>query len=307
MITSKIKRFMRKHAPLVGALLVAPAAVLAIPGSASAALPPEFVPFEQCPKGHFTTDEFHAEAFDCVYSATFSGELKVGTLAVPINKPIILQGAIPNPFSGSAQLIPAKNGETLPLSWQVVPGGIFALVQPGRYPQYLRSFCKNFPSSRECRVEGTAELEGAAEVHLFNIIGAEGTAVFTPIRIHLRNPFLGSQCFVGSASKPIGLDLTTGTTSPPLPNTPISGSPGILSENADQNLLFDTGFQYVNNSFAAPAAEGCGGPQAIIVDKEINTKVGLPAAAGFHSTIVLHGNQQVATAAAVTIVEEENP
>ncbi|HLU43023.1 MAG TPA: hypothetical protein VKZ55_11525, partial [Microthrixaceae bacterium] len=36
---------------------------------------------------------------------------------------------------------------------------------------------------------------------------------------------LGSNCYIGSPNSPIDLNITTGTTNPPAPNTPISGVP----------------------------------------------------------------------------------
>ena len=47
-----------------------------------------------------------------------------------------------------------------------------------------------------------------------------------PVKVHLENPFLGKSCYVGSSSSPISWELTSGTTAPPGPNTPITGTVG---------------------------------------------------------------------------------
>ena len=87
------------------------------------------------------------------------------------------------------------------------------------------------------------------------------------------------------------LNLTTGTTSPPAPNKPISGNPGKI--NIEEGLLTDEGNSLVNNSFAAPAAEGCGGIFSFLIDPLVNGKLGLPSAAG-NNTAILNGKLQQA-------------
>ena len=42
-------------------------------------------------------------------------------------------------------------------------------------------------------------------------------AMKLPVKMHLENPFLGSNCYVGSSSSPLIWNLTTGTTAPPAP------------------------------------------------------------------------------------------
>jgi hypothetical protein len=51
------------------------------------------------------------------------------------------------------------------------------------------------------------------------------------VKVRLENPFLGSECYVGSNSSPVVLNLTTGTTSPPAPNKPIKGTVGNIEVN----------------------------------------------------------------------------
>ena len=76
-----------------------------------------------------------------------------------------------------------------------------------------------------------------------------------------------SGCAIGSSGSPIDLNaLITGTTSPPGPNTPISGTP----YNTGDGTL-----KLVNNSFSVPASNNCG-PGAGTVDGQL----GLPSAAG---------------------------
>jgi AcrR family transcriptional regulator len=110
----------------------------------------------------------------------------------------------------------------------------------------------------------------------------------------LSNPFLGDNCYIGSASNPIVLKLTVGTTSPPPPNKPITG-----------HLAFSGGdgfFRFkgvlVDNMFAMPAATGCGGSISPLVDRAVNTQLGLPSAAG-HNTQILNATIMIASASEV--------
>jgi hypothetical protein len=53
----------------------------------------------------------------------------------------------------------------------------------------------------------------------------------------------------------------------------------------------------VNNSFAAPAAEGCGGLFSFLIDPAVDAQLKIPSAAG-NNTAILNGtlNQGVAEA-----------
>lgn len=283
MIHSILGRLVSKRISVVG--LLAALAVMAVASPASAAK--EFEVFKQCPTSN-------PEAFDCIHSLTTSGEVKVGNTAVPIVNAITLQGAIPNPFSGKQELIAAKNGETLSKTGQPVPGGLLSIIAPTGWPKFLQDLFNKFINEGVTGVKAVTELVGKGEVALFNFIGGEGTAVALPVRVKLENPFLGGSCFVGSAKTPVKLQLTTGTTAPPLPNTPITGEVGTLSQNASETILFDKGFSLVDNAFSAPGAEGCGGIFSFLVDLAVDAKLGIPSAAG-HNAGVLKGEQQIST------------
>ena len=75
-----------------------------------------------------------------------------------------------------------------------------------------------------------------------------GTTLTLPVRVHLENLFLGSGCYVGSASNPVTIELTTGTTNPPPPNKPISGATGEFGSKAGGEILTLTNNVLVNNS-----------------------------------------------------------
>jgi len=109
---------------LVGLALLASLAV------ASSALATEhhpkgvFAPFAQCPLSNKAVES-------CTVAVTSSGEFDVGKRAVPINKPITLQGGFSeNPETGELTFYGAENGETLSKVALYVPGGLLNLLAP---------------------------------------------------------------------------------------------------------------------------------------------------------------------------------
>jgi len=281
---SNLKRMLSRRIAVVCAALAASVAVMALASPAMATFKGEFKVFENCPIANPST-------FACLYSLTESGEVKVGTTAVPIVNTITLQGGI---SETSNDLIPAAKGDTLSKTGQPVPGGLLGIIAPKGWPKFLQEIFNKFINEGITGVSAITELVGPAEVNFINFLTTEGTAVALPVRVKLVNAFLGNECFVGSAKNPVKLVTTTGTTSPPKPNKPITGSPGTLSENAAGTILFDTGFTIVDNSFSAPGAEGCGGIFSFLVDEAVNAKLGIPSAAG-NNAAVLSGKQELAT------------
>jgi hypothetical protein len=108
-----------------------------------------------------------------------------------------------------------------------------------------------------------------------------------PVKVHLINSVLGNNCYVGSTSNPIVLKLTTGTTSPPLPNKPITGKEPEVAFD-ESGIITAKNAEFVDNSFAAPGASGCVltlfGFIPISINGLVNSQSGLPAAAGTNET-----------------------
>jgi hypothetical protein len=99
-------------------------------------------------------------------------------------------------------------------------------------------------------------------------------------RIRAINPVFGKSCTIGTAADPIPLDPTFGTTSPPPPNQPITGSIDSLQEVGNEIVIIGT---VVDNAFAAPGAAHCG-PQGSLVPA-VDLVGGLPSAAGTNTAI----------------------
>jgi hypothetical protein len=280
---------------LVVASLVATIAALSVASPAFATPKGEFAVFADCP---VTT------ASACVFAQTESGEFVVGNKTVPITKTITLQGGLNEPESGKVVFVAAKDGNTLTKVPQNVPGGLAGLINctqikgGGLLETIERASCESVFENGLTGVTATTELARPAseiQIDLGNLINGEGIALQLPIKVHLENPLLGSACYLGSNAAPIILPLTTGTTSPPPPNKPITGSPGEFSTNPEGTILTVSKNSLVNNSFAAPATSGCGGLFEFLLAPIINSSLGVPAAAG-HNTAILNGTLRQAGA-----------
>jgi len=255
----------------------------------------KYAKFKYCPYTNPATDA-------CVYSTVTSGNFKLGNANVPITAatPIIIQGGlgVPNEV-GDNVFLPAVGAPSLSPTPLKVPGGLIGLVDTGGFSGFLISLFNAAVASVN-DVYATAEVAGPVTFNASNFIGQTGVAIRLPLRVHLTNPFLGSSCYIGSTTNPVNLRLTTGTTAPPLPNTPISGQSGTPDfQDGGQYIAF-TGDKLVDNAFAAPAATNCGflPLDKLIITAAVNLKEGLPAAAG-KNTAVQGGDTYLGGPAAV--------
>lgn len=302
---------MRKQLKLRGvvctAMLVVALATLGLAGSAQAKLTGEFTKFQYCP---YTTPT----VVRCMNALTIGGEVVLGTKKVPIEKQVTLQGGYTEPAeegaeNGFAKFFAATNGITLSKAPQSVPGGLLGIVPDASSPALVKALIKFFFENSLTGVNSTLELAKPAtdirvsEVHLAEGIGV---ALKMPVKIRLENPFLGKSCYVGSSSSPINWELTTGVTSPPGPNTPITGKVGEVEFLESARILKLSGTEIVDNSWSAPTASGCGGILSFLVNPIINGQLGLPAASG-KNTVILKNTIMTTTSFALKKNNEENP
>jgi hypothetical protein len=281
-------------------------AALGMTGPAQASPTGSYAKFAQCPYAS-------SEVSKCIYSVTESGEVVLGSEKVPIERPVVLQGGYGPTIETRgeeefARFYAAADGETLSKVPQSVPGGLAGIVPEASSPPLVKALVKFFLENSLTGLNSTVELAGPASAIRVseNDLGGEfGTALEMPVKFHLENPLLGANCYIGSASSPIIWKLTTGTTSPPPPNKPITGAPGVGEFLEGGSLLALKGAKLVDNSFAAPAASGCGGPLGFLVNPIVNSRLGLTAAG--HNTAILAGTLDIAAAVAVKANSDESP
>ncbi|TDC89154.1 hypothetical protein [Actinomadura sp. 7K507] len=236
---------------------VAAAALLAFGmASPAAADNPDPIPasfdFSDCPPLPEGASPFYSR---CQVAVVTSGSFQVGNFDQTIEEPIRLTYAN------------AYNADTFEI--ETIFGGLEApemLVQPGLFGDPLLS-----------AVYAKVEYAGS-----FEVPGTNDFDINMGVKIRLINPFLGSNCTVGTNSNPIMLNLTTGTTDPPAPNTPITGE-GVSIKRSDP-LPEVLQAQHVGNAFSVPGAKGCvfGGG---IADWLVNQVGGFPSPAGENTMI----------------------
>jgi hypothetical protein len=261
----QLKKFGR-----LAAIVAALAAMMAMAASAAQAANPApgFEEFRGC-----QTPAENPKSEFCLHSVIKSGNFKMGNKNVPIENPITVTGNLDvegENFGANSEggLKPVK---------QKVPGGVVGLTG----------------------LTWLLELLGSEALTLYAVTEAVGIPQFgiqtlpqtikLPIRVHLINSVLGNKCYVGSPTSPINLNLTTGTTSPPPPNTPISGKNPEIVFDIPREVIQAKNGTFVDNAFSAPGANGCTltlfGFIPISINGLVNSQSGLPAPAGTNETV----------------------
>jgi hypothetical protein len=266
------------------AMLVAGLATFGFASGASAHTG-EWAKFNYCPS---TT----TGVFKCLHATTTSGTIVLGKKTVPIVNPVTLQGGTSKATEETefvSKFYGATNGETLTKAAQPVPGGLTGLVNCKEISLgFLRATCESIFENGLTGVNATLELaRPASEITTseVNLLFEEGTALHLPVKVHLENPLLGSNCYVGSSTTPINWNLTVGTTSPPPPNTPITGHAGPIEFLESFQITHLPSAELVDNSWSAPHASGCGGFLVeYILDPILDSQIGTPSAAGKNTT-----------------------
>lgn len=223
---------------------------------ASGATAGDFDRFVNCPVSN-------PNVVSCVHAEVNTGAFVLGNKNVPINKTIVLQGGL----DANGAFVPTNNGSlTLTEPELNVPGGILGI--PGLEGPLTG-------------VRAIAKLRGTPVLSIANFSIQSGVALELPIRVQLKNPALNNDCSIGSTSNPVTLKLTSGTTAPPAPNSPITGALGGFESEGDGQILKFAGFRLVDNAFAAQKAQWCDifGTNGLVT-LAVNASVGLPAAAG---------------------------
>jgi hypothetical protein len=255
----------------------------------------EYAGFKECPLNRATIT-------DCVLSVSNGGFFTIGKKTVPLKNPVTLQGG----FEGEGAAVKfygAENGDTLSKTPQPVPGGLLGITAPTWWPKFIQDWFNEQISKGFTGVNATVELTGPTKgltnvkLSTENLLTRKGTALGLPAKIHLENAILGSSCYIGSDSKPVQVNLTTGASGA------LEGSVGTVGFNEEFTITKATGTKLVDNTFAAPATSGCGGLFSLFVDPLVSSVIGVPAGSGENSA-TLEGSLEDGYGEAVRLFEE---
>ncbi len=254
--------------------LVMPLATLALASPALAAPTGEYAAFAECPTSN-------AELSACIVARAeggAGGSITFGKQTVPIVNTQTQQGGfIENRETGATTFVGAANGDTLTKTAQKVPGGLSGLVNCTEISnKEEREHCEAIFENKLTGVYATVELAApASDIYLneFNLETEMGTALSLPVKVKLENPLLGNECYIGSNSSPLIVELTSGTSGS------LKGKLGEIGSRAKGGILVISDNSLVNNTVAVPGATGCGGSFSSIIDKIVDARLAIPAAA----------------------------
>lgn len=215
----------------------------------------------------------------CLSSHSTSGSIKLGNTEVPTGASDLQLGVVTHP-GGTSTLVSPSDGALVADSAQL-PGGLIGLMCPSGIP-LVSDICKQLTDNSLNRV--TATIQSVNSPSDFKLLAGAGTGqpiVTLPVRIHLQNPFLGNNCYIGSASDPIVLKPQNLT-------APTVGSrrfdvDGTTNAAGVMTQLTLGGANQGDSTYAVPGANGCG---AGLLNWAVNLKTGLPSASGNNSVVL---------------------
>jgi hypothetical protein len=247
---------MNYPAKLLAAAAVALVAVAMVASAANATTPaPGFEGFAGCP-----SPAENPKITTCIRSVVTGGHVKIGKKEVPIEQPITLSGGVEDEAKNFS--FNSKGG--LSLVKQKVPGGVIGLTG--------LTWLLEFLGSEALTLYAVTELAGTPNISI--------ALITLPVKVHLINSVLGNNCRIGSSSSPVTLNLSPFTTGGVFPEGKFDPTTEIFTLNHGT---------YVDNSFAAPGANGCVltlfGFIPISINGLVNEQVGLPSPSGANEAV----------------------
>lgn len=253
--------------------------------AATTTLAGDWAPFNRCPVDNpamLAADGTSSIAF-CVASDSPSGSIKLGNVTAPTGDSNLQIGLVLNSNTGAFSVVTPAGGAIVTAPIQI-PGGLLGLMCPSNVP-VVTAVCNEITNNTLNAI--TAVVQPAGNPSDFNLNAglSSGTPIITlPVKIQLKNPLLGSHCYIGSNSDPIVLHPENVTT--PVVNVEqfdANGTPD--SENGVVSAIYSLGGTQEDNTAAVPGATGCG--LLGVLDRAVDLKVGLPSASG-NNTLVLN-------------------
>ncbi|HEX5851794.1 MAG TPA: hypothetical protein VFY36_01760 [Solirubrobacteraceae bacterium] len=270
---------------MAAAAVAALLSVLVSVGSASAVtLKGEWAPFNRCPVDNATMLSTNVnEGFISVCLAVQSkkGSLKIGNVSLNIGPSDTQMGVLGEEAIGKFDPI-SPEGSAIVAAPIEIPGGLAGLVCP-KGQDFKGDICKASRPARLNKVTATLESAGTpANFELFAAFEAPKPIMALPVKIHLKNPLLGANCYIGSKAHPIVVQpVTVKVPGALIQRYALDG--GVDPEGGMFETIFYEGSQ-ADTQFAVPAATGCG--FAGVLTHAINQKVGLPSPAGSNSILL---------------------
>ncbi|MFE6037459.1 hypothetical protein [Streptomyces sp. NPDC056452] len=277
----------RRYAGLVVAAVAVAIPLSTAPASAATAaadLKGDWAPFSRCPVDDpaMLAADGQALVATCVSSYSAGGSIKLGSTEATTGANDMQFGVIQDTAAGTFKVIPPAGGALVGAPTEI-PGGLLGLMCPEDDIPVISDLCDGITDASLNRVKATVESAGTpTEFDLTAGLVTGRPIVKLPIRIHLENPLLGSNCYIGSASDPVIL-RPQNTTAPAVAVQRFDADG--TRNTAGAMLRFAlTGNNQGDSGFAVPKATGCG--LAGSLSWAVNLKTGLPSAAGNNNLVL---------------------
>jgi hypothetical protein len=220
----------------------------------------------------------------CLADDSPSGSVTIGNLTVPIKDSNHQFGLT----TGETGITVVESEDALVDETVEVPGGLRGLVCPSHGHLAWR-ICRNRHDRRWNGDAGTVTwtMESAGPLTEFNLFAAFVIGAPTarqPVKIHLQNPLLGNNCYIGSEAEPIVLHPAS-LTQPSGSNERFDADGTPVEEGGQLEAIIIQNNQGASG-FAVPAASGCGFRGSL--DQAINSKIGLPSPEGPGNSITFN-------------------
>ena len=255
MARTRFRGFLR-----VGAVAVALAggAVVAVPTAAAADVPVlngQWAPLNRCPVDDplMLAADGTTTSAACLTSHAASGEFTIGGTTLHAGAADLQTGVLNK--AGVYSLVTPAGAGILAEPVQV-PGGLLGLMCPSAVP-LVSDICDGLVGSPLNAI--TATLEPAGPPRDFNLSAGTGVGVpiaTIPVRVHLRNPLLDPNCYIGSTADPIL--LRPANLSKPTAALTRFNADGTANPTGEMGYLKLTGASQGDSTFAVPGASGCG-------------------------------------------------
>jgi hypothetical protein len=247
----------------------------AVPASADVP-PPTPQTFTQCPVDGVVNLPPDRPVTTCIVGVAAQGSIIIGSLNTTFHGPGLVQGG----FDGNAATTPnwaqALNGQSFSAPRQLLPKPVMALLGN---PQGVSP-----PANSDVWV--VTKQVGPMKFSL-SFSGGIVTTTVIPLSFQMVNSLLGPNCFIGDATNPITLTLTTGTSGA------LTGTLGQLVFSNGGQIGQTIGTEVVDGLFSVPGASGCG--SGGVFDNMIDSVNALPSPSGANQ-VFLYGNFDLAAA-----------
>ncbi|MGI5439701.1 hypothetical protein ACQEV4_20630 [Streptomyces shenzhenensis] len=248
--------------------------------AATAQLNGEWAPFTRCPVDAplMLGADGLARTPQCVVSSSPNGSITLGNTTVVTGRTDLQLGIVQN-SDGTSTVVAPPAGAIIADSASV-PGGLLGLMCPSGIPA-ITAICEQLANSTLNKITATVESIGTPSDFDQSAGVVTGLPIVAlPVRIHLENPFLGANCYIGTKTDPIVL-RPKNLTYPEFGLSFFKGD-GTLADDGEMSRISLTGAAQNDSDFAVPGAAGCGLGVGLI-DAAVNLKTGLPSAAGRNS------------------------